>query len=225
MVNINPRLRRPLLLSLTALIAVFVIWAAVNALVFLQYRIAQQVTRDVVATSGVDADQLQTGIHAINRSLTFYPGHPDFLDTKGLLLEYSAGLPGVAGQERRDLLSGAAEQYRKAIRNRPLWPYSWANLVSVKDKLGEINDDYLHAFERSDTLGPWEPPVQLILIRSALLNWQELGSDERQRAEQIIGRAMQRQGKEVFELVRSVGRMDLLCPLQDDYPMLESSCI
>lgn len=213
-----------MLMVLVVFLAAFVAWAGLNVWTDQQYRQAREVTRLARTAPNVDVVRLQAGMESIQRALRFFPNHSEYLDTRGLLLEYSADLPGVAGGERRRLLSQAADQYRQAISHRPLWPYSWANLLSVKDKLGQVDDDYLLAFERSDTLGPWEPPIQLQLIHSALRNWPLLGVSQHERTGQIIARAMQRQGREVFALIRSMNRLDLLCPLQATYPHIQRFC-
>lgn len=212
------------LFLLIGFLGAFVVWAGLNAWADQHYLKAREVSRRAVVAGSVDAEQLRTGVLVIEQALRFFPTHSEYLDIKGLLLEYSADMPGVAGAERRHLLTQAAGQYRLALTHRPLWPYSWVNLLSAKDKLGQIDDEFLRAFERSDTLGPWEPPIQLQLIYSALANWPDLGVSQHQRTGEIIERAMQRQGGQVLALVRSMNRMDLLCPLQASYPQIQPYC-
>jgi hypothetical protein len=220
--EIFPRQLKAILLSL-ALLA-FVVWAGLYTWASVQFKLADLVAAEFTAGEPLHAIQLSEANDRMDRILKIFPGHPGYLDLKGQLLEFSADLPGVRGQNRKRYLDQAAEQYRKSVYRRPLWPYSWAALVSVKDKLGNIDGEYIYAFERSIELGPWEPRIQLQLLRSGLSHWPELGPRQHELVGEVIGRAIQRQPNKMFSLIRAFARPDLVCDQYPDQSQVQRYC-
>ena len=147
----------------------------------------------------------------MNISLRRFPNNPDYLDFAGRLMILQASQPGVVGGERRVLLESAAVKFRQALSVRPLWPYSWVNLLSVKDKLGQVDVEFNRAMRRAAETGPWEPRVQLQVINTGLRHWGKLGAGERELVQMKATDALKVQPREVFEIARSYGRPDLIC--------------
>jgi len=160
----------------------------------------------------------------LGKSLARFPNNPDYLDLRGYLREQQAGLPGVVGRQRRDLLESAAEDYRSALAVRPLWPYSWANLLSVKDKLGQVDSEFNSAINRAAETGPWEPRVQLQIVRSGLRYWDELRRPTRALVQAKMADALRVQPREAFVIARFYGRPDLVCGLDTNQPQIKRWC-
>ena len=137
--EIFPRPLKAVLLAIPLFI--FVVWAGLYTKASVQFKQADKVAAAFTKGELLDAVKLRTAHEQIDAALKMFPGHPDYLDVKGQLLEFSADLPGVRGQVRNRYLDEAADQYRKAVFRRPLWPYSWSSLVAVKDKLGIIDGE------------------------------------------------------------------------------------
>jgi hypothetical protein len=202
----------------------FIVWAGLSSWASLQHKRANAQVTALLSGQPVTAENTVAALESINGALRFFPRHPVYLDLKGQILEYSADLPGLPGRERKQILEEAAVQYRGAIARRPLWPYSWSNLMSVKDKQGNIDGEYIKAFERSAELGPWEPRLQLQLIRSGLAHWPELGARQHELVSEVIDRAIQRQPGEMFAMIRAFNRPDLVCDQYPEQPRIQRYC-
>ena len=211
------------LLLFTVSMAVFA-WSVVRADAAWQFLAARSITEAQLAAAMVSEDAVETARRRVQRALQWFPANPDYLDLAGQLRELSANQPGVVGAERRALLHAAADYYRRAISVRPLWPYSWASLLGVKDRLGEVDGEFHLALARSDELGPWEPQVQLQLLEAGLRHWDELGQGPRARVQRKLAAAVTVQPREVFALVRGFGRADLLCAIASGQPQIEAYC-
>lgn len=160
----------------------------------------------------------------LDSALRRFPGNPDYLDLAGRLNVLKAGQPSVVGAEYRQLLESAAEDFRQALASRPLWPYSWVNLLAVKDKLGQVDMEFNTALNRSAELGPWEPRVQLQVIDSGLRYWSNLGSVERLVVQQKVLDALKIQPRGIFALVKDYGRPDLVCGVENKQVQIKRWC-
>lgn len=160
----------------------------------------------------------------INKALGRFPNNPDYLDFSGRLLVLEASQPGVMGSERRELLESAARVFRQALEVRPLWPYSWANLLSAKDKLGQVDIEFNLAMNRSAELGPWEPRVQMQVVETGLRYWSRLGGAERTLVQQKVLDALKVQPREVFVTIKDYGRADLVCGVRDTHVQILKWC-
>ena len=72
--------------------------------------------------------------------------------------------------------------------------------------------------------GPWEPRVQLQVIRSGLRYWDELKTPQRDLVRGKVQDALKVQPREVFELARFYARPDLICDAGSTYKQIGSWC-
>jgi hypothetical protein len=117
----------------------------------------------------------------------------------------------------RDALAytrGAHARFRQALLQRPTSPFLWANLALTKLYLDEIDDELLTALRHADELGPYEPTVQQTALFVGLAAWQELSSDRRQALRQSVERGALRNSQKMYEIVKSYGRLDLVCAIK-----------
>ena len=168
--------------------------------------------------------QIEAAEADLQRALALWPGHPRFLDYRAQLATIQAGQAGVVGAERTDLLTRAAGDYRRSLSGRPLWPYSWAKLLSVKDKLGELDSEFNEAMHRAVETGPWEPGVQIHVLDSGLRHWGRLGDTERNLVRTTVAQALEVQPRNVFAMVRNHGRPDLVCGAKAEYAHIKRWC-
>ena len=201
------------LLPATLIIAclVILVWALIRANAAWHYFAAQTIAEPLFESGGGAAAVVEASHEHINIALLRLPNNPDYLDFEGRLLILKSSQPGVMGGEQRALLEAAAENFRQALNVRPLWPYSWVNLLSAKDKLGQVDREFNQALNRSAELGPWEPRVQLLVLISGLRRWEKLGEQERGLVLGTLRGALKTQPREAFEIIRSYGRADLVC--------------
>lgn len=199
-------------------------WAALRAQAAWHYFAAQSLTGQMYQADAITAAGIARANEHLERALQRFPAHPDYLDLAGYLKELQANQPGVVGDERSTLLESAAGDYRGALAARPRWPYGWANLLSVKDKLGEVDSEFNRALEKAVELGPWEPRVQLQVIRSGIKQWPLLNEDQRALVRANLADALLVQPREAFEVVRFYARPDLVCGESIDHAPIERWC-
>ena len=108
----------------------------------------------------------------------------------------------------------ARARFRQALLQRPSSPFLWANLALTKLYLDEIDRELLAALRNADALGPWEPSVQQTTLFVGLAVWDDLDSGLRQALAQTIERGAARNGRKIFEIVKSYGRFDLVCAME-----------
>ncbi len=215
----KPLIAIPLILLLAAL----ALWAAMRAWASVQFWQADEAVSGIIATGDPDYELLQDAQQRVDAALRFFSGNPDLQDIRGQIAELSADRPGISLQERKRLLEDAADSYRAAIAERPLWPYSWANLMTVKDKQGLIDREYRQALNQCAALGPWEPAVQQQMIRSGLKRWSLLSVGDRERILAAMDRALRIQPGKLLDIARRFNRPDLFCSRYLRQPKAERS--
>ena len=201
-----------------------VTWASLRANAAWHFFAAQTIAEPLFENGGGPATSFAEAESRVTRALGLFPSHPDYLDFSARLSGLRSVQPGVMGRERRELLESAAENHRRALAVRPLWPYSWAGLLGVKDQLGKVDEEFRLALRRSVETGPWEPRVQLQVIRSGIRYWDELGSQERGLVRAKIGDGLTVQPREVFEVVRFYARPELICHAREIHVQIERWC-
>ena len=199
-------------------------WAGLRAIAARHFLAAQTLTVSMLETGELDQVSTEDAGRRIDLALRLFPRHPDYLDLAGQIKELKATQTGVLGKKRRDLLESAADYYRNALAVRPLWPYGWANLLSVKDKLGQVDMEFKIAMRRAAETGPWEPPVQLELLTVGLRHWEQLSGFEKDLVRAKTKDALRVQPRKVFLLVQSFGRPDLVCDESLDYLRIKQWC-
>jgi hypothetical protein len=199
-------------------------WAGLRANAAWHYFAAQAVAEPLFERGHGDAQAFATSENHVNAALQRFPANPDYLDFAGRLSILSAGQPGVMGGERRELLESAADHFRRAISDRPLWPYSWVNLLAAKDELGQVDPEFSMALNRAAELGPWEPGVQLQVVDSGLRYWDRLPGPGRAVVQQKALDALMTQPRQLFALVKDYGRPDLVCGVQDTHAQIRRWC-
>jgi hypothetical protein len=203
---------------------VVMVWGLLRANAAWHYIAAQAIAEPLFAASGGDAAAFEQSQRHIGTALRRLPSNPDYHDFSGRLLILKASQPGVVGVERRDLLESAAVHFRQSLSVRRLWPYSWVNLLSVKDKLGQVDIEFNHALRRSAETGPWEPWVQLQLIDSGLRHWSSLGRAEQTLVRHQVSSALKVRPRQVFAVIKNYGRPDLICGNESGYKQISRWC-
>lgn len=179
---------------------------------------------NVTRAEAIDPAGLDAAAGHTDRALGRFPRHADYLDLAGQLKALRALQPGVVGRERREWLEAAAGDHRRALAQRPMWPYGWAALLSVKDALGQADSEFVNAMYRATATGPWEPRVQLQVLRSGIRYWDELGSNEHELIRRVAADALHVQPREALEIARFYARPDLVCGVVPDQPQIEHWC-
>ncbi len=109
----------------------------------------------------------------------------------------------------------ARVRLRQALLQRPTSPFLWANLALTKLYLDEIDGELVTALRHADELGPWEPAVQQTILFVGLAAWQALDPGARQALARTVERGALRNARKMFEIVKSYGRLDLVCAIRE----------
>jgi hypothetical protein len=148
-----------------------------------------------------------TEIESVRSRLDFAaalsPGDPAHHESLARLDLIHASSPQLAPEARRALLLTASDEVHTAIRLRPLSPYSWTILLSVKRELGEYDDEFRHALHRAVELGPWEPALLVSLADIGLSAWDAMPDEERALIQQVFVRGLQRQGSRMRDVAQA----------------------
>jgi len=208
----------------TLFVLVTLVWAGIRANSAWQYYAAESIAGRLPTDEALPAAELRAAEVRIDRALALLPGRPEFLSLRGYLLELKARQVGVVGKEKTELLEQAAGDYRAALATRPIWPYNWSDLLTVKEKLNQVDHEFVTALQRGAETGPWEPRVLLEVIRVGLRRWDQLNSPQRKLVMDAIDRAFIVEPRLTFDLIRFYSRPDLVCTLQINQPQIDQWC-
>jgi hypothetical protein len=155
--------------------------------------------------------RLQESITSLIDALELTPQNPTLIEHLGVALELRASASPPGSDMRRLALGASLSYLRKAAALRPSSPYTWANILLAKYRLGQIDAEFARALRNALALGPWEPAVQIIVADAALGSWDRLDSDLRARARANLQRAALRQSGALARLASDPRRTQLLC--------------
>jgi len=105
----------------------------------------------------------------------------------------------------------ALEHYRKSVLLRPIWPYAWAGLISVKYRLGQFDDEFYEALHTVERLGPWEPGLQRLIAVIGLNEWNVFPIEEKKFVLEVISRALEKQPYKILPIIKRKGFLELIC--------------
>jgi hypothetical protein len=200
----------PLVIILLALGAWSLSWGVASLYLWRAAEALQLLDSESIPVN--DKLELLTTINEhLDRAQRYGGNHPDLHDRRGQALFWQAVNLAEAGEPRGELLARAAEQYREALKLRPLWPYFWANLVVAKAEWGIFDQEFRQAVRRTVETGPFEPRVQLQLIRVDFIEQERLDRRSRAHIEEMLQRAMQTQPSRVLALAKDLNQLPRVC--------------
>lgn len=169
------------------------------------------VRHEMAAWSSAAARPDAAGLAAVSRAIDaarwIAPDNPDLHEDMARLDLVRSGMPGTPGAERTGLLRQGVEAIRRAIALRPASSYSWAILLRLKHELGEYDAEFRRSLERTVTLGPWEPELQLVVADIGWSAWAGLPGAEREMVRENLVRGMKRQAEAMLAIAQ-VHRID-----------------
>jgi len=118
----------------------------------------------------------------------------------------------------------ALEHFRKAVILRPVWPYGWANLASIKYRLGQIDDEFFEALHNTVKFGPWEPGLQRLVVELWLNELAAFPQEEHRFVLEVVSRALEKQPDRILELIRKKGYLALICLIKKDNTSVVDYC-
>lgn len=171
-------------------------------------------------------EEVITSLGNIDTALSWAPDNPEYLELKARLLLFKAINRIMDDNEALPLAEyqAAAELHRHALRIRPRWPYSWANLALVKSSMAEIDTEFDTALRNASQFGPWEMPVQLTTIQAGAMSWQSLALKQQRSVASVVDRGLVYQFKEVAEILDAYGQRVNVCALLESSDKVDKLC-
>ncbi|MTI12907.1 hypothetical protein [Sansalvadorimonas verongulae] len=105
------------------------------------------------------------------------------------------------------------QAYREAIKMRPAWPYTWADLAMAKARANEIDQEFFNALERATTLGPWEQPVMNTVTQLGLWYGDWLPATVKTAVDENLVRYAGKYPRQAMTVARAQKKTDVVCPL------------
>lgn len=122
-----------------------------------------------------DDDEWHQQEQLILKAIALQPHNASIKNTAGRLYEYRAyQFSPQSAAARLQYAGQAAQMYRLSIQDSPLLVYPWMNLALIKLKQGEWDQEFLQAYKKAATLGPWEESVMPVLVEIGLLVYQNM---------------------------------------------------
>ena len=156
-------------------------------------------------------ERLQEAITSLIDALALTPDDPTLIEHLGLAHELRATGSPPGSESWRLNLAQALEYFRKSAALRPTSPYTWANILMAKYRLGQVDDEFFAAMRHALDFGPWEPAVQLIVADTGLGAWNRLDSGLHDRDNENLRRAAVRQADALARIATDHRRIDLVC--------------
>lgn len=168
---------------------------------------------------------LQEAVTTLIDALALTPDDPTLVEHLGTALALRAAGSPPGSESQRLYLAAALERFRTAAALRPTSPYTWADIVLTKYRLGQIDEEFFGAMHHALDFGPWEPAVQLILADAGMGAWEMLDSGLRGRVSENLRRAAVRQSDALARIATERGRVDLVCAISIDTMKNKVKCV
>lgn len=169
-------------------------------------------------------EEISEALADSNSALNWEESNPEYVELKGRVLYYRALVSGLDAQGLDDI-ANAKVLHQQAIKLRPRWPYSWANLVLMKSYLKEFDEEYHQALINSLKLGPWEKSVHLTLSHAAALSWDSLSLEQKRLFAQNIERGIVRNMPEVRTILSAYTKTASICAYLKRDAMQNKLCL
>ena len=144
-------------------------------------------------------------VHAAMRA----PDDPSVHELLGLMAMSNRG---------PEYASLAGVHFRRSLELRPGSAYTWANLASVKYRIGDTGREFETALIHAARLGPYEPEVQATVANFGLAVWPEASPELKSAVEQMVRAGMRRSPPEMLQIAQRRGRLASACHYLPEAP-------
>ena len=151
----------------------------------------------------------------LKKALQLDPDNPEILEWLGMAVEgryvrFAPNYPFAYDQRH-----AAADYYRKSIRLRPTWPYTWEDLALVKYRLDEIDAEFYKAMHMAVHYGPGQAGVQSAVSELGILLWQHLPANEQSFVLGVMKNGLHHANKarvrKLMDLIKARGFLPQAC--------------
>lgn len=160
-----------------------------------------------------DADTLARTQRNLDAALRLTPENAWALQMTTAWKLRTSLLPADAATVEAEVRAALAS-VRATLRQRPSYPQAWAQLASLKMRLGERDEELWTAMTQADKLGPWETDVLMTIMAVGLPLWSQADEAMRSRLQGAMERAARRNLERATFLATVLRRMDVFCSLK-----------
>ena len=167
----NQNSKKPLLLRIFQLTIVTVCgfglyWTSNFLIANNNYYHAKNIVENIRTSSTArTVENINTALNHVNVAIQYFPEKSGYYLLRAELYEWKANLE---VSKRLDLLAFAFDDFTLALKYRPLWPPTWANLAAIKWKIGEIDDEFYYYLNTAIELGPQHEIVHIFVTEFGL---------------------------------------------------------
>jgi len=140
-------------------------------------------------------------------------GNTTMLNAVGRVYDYRSSKMAKSWKEKKRYGEKSIVYYRQVTQSRPAWPYGWMNLALSKVRLRALDDEFRRALRQLLKTGPWEEATLPSILRLSLLSWRYLDVDSHELILDYFIRAQEKRSGEVYQVVKSFGRLGFYCSL------------
>ena len=158
----------------------------------------------------------QTTLTQLQWAIDLEPKNPDLLELIARV-HYLLATTGIGIKFQLTSLQQALDYNLKAIQQRPVSAYTWANIALLKSQLKQYDAQFEIALKQAIVLGQWEPLVQHLVIEAGLVAWYQLPQSIRWLVLAAIERGMLVQPQLIIALINQYQRIYTLCAYFDRY--------
>lgn len=158
-------------------------------------------------------------------ALTLEQNNPFIHDDLGRLYSMATNFRMLSWQERRNYGWKAIEHFRLALRYRPTYPYTWANLLLIKSWMAQIGDkEFSFAVKNIIHYGPWEPKLWKVLISVGNMHGDYMKTVHRRELSTVVARYYSVDAKQLMNMVKNMKDRNLICELLHDNDIEDVAC-
>lgn len=216
-------------LPLLALALSFAVWVGITSIAGLNNFQAnaylelwnQQLFKNS-AYQSTDSDY-ETALRASQRSIELTPYNADYQTLAANLQMWQLMNNKTLSPAQRDTLKKEIfTYYRSALKQRPSWPYTYADFAVIKARFGEIDAEMQQALQTANKLGAREIDILHITLELGLPLWNQMNKETRLTIAGAVDRSLTWQLSDhlnsrerifALSLVGAYERQADICPL------------
>lgn len=173
----------------------------------------------------IPSDEWEIARKALVKALALGPHQAVYYGSLGELLFSKSADGSLNPAMSVDLQTQALDASRHAVRLRPSWPYSWAQLALIKYRSSGMDGEVAQALDRSMMLGAWEPSVQLIAAEIGLASWNSLSPELKAKLIDTMALTVQPQSGQILEMIKNLDMLGIVCDRVKFRDKWEKTCL
>ena len=204
-------------LALTASIAlIWLIYLALNiALADIKHYPVKHWIKKIETGQATTKADIDIAIATIQSAIKHTPNNAEYREYLARLYFLSA--IDVYNKDNNNLKAFRADlvnayiQHKTALKHRPQWPYSWANLALIKAHLQQFDNEFADAIINAETFGPWEIASNQAIAMAGLTGWRKISADLQTKTVTAIERIYQQKKQIAKDLISNYNLKSQIC--------------